>query len=620
MDTFRAFCGNDGVTYNTTNRQFTSGDCYSYCGVAVLYAGRCGCPNDCGADSGHGSCSVSNASALCVCTAGWGGPDCLSVRCPSNGCGGHGTCVSGVGAADYCRCEAGYTGTYCSEPVLRMPQPVGVFPNAPPLFSPAYAYGDLHPVFNVSVLATWDITMSPEDLLHVIDPFVVYNNNAVRNRPALLTFDNGVLRKENMTVTIQVKGTSSRLDMKKGFNVKFKGGTLADLSEIGLKTGNDGGDKADSPLKTFLTVTLGRAVSVPMTRTGWGLLTINRVFMGLYYYDEAPQASAFTEAFYGEPYVGDSVKLTHDQFLDYLGDNVSVYESLSETKFINFTSLCIDTDNMTVYVDLVRAMSLPTFEPQAMWVIQSVLGTLAVEAFLLANDNFVDGNNYYLYRARSDGLWRLIDHDFDAMFDGTGHGSHNVYVYITNYTDSGTARSNPVRRAVTAQPALVARFTEMMRGVLTSPLFGMSPAAVSASPRLPEVYSSVGAWVGAWVIRDKLQQLAFDASPAQFFGAVNTTSSALAARAAAVFAQLPSPQPPTSSSASCCSTALVATCSGVVAVLLVVAVAVAWRRRSRWSPLESQELSGVAKGVYTSDDVTGNPTMRKSEHMISSAM
>lgn len=73
----------------------------------------------------HGQCRLSgsgeDASARCVCSAGWGGAAC-GVQCPADAtgapCSGHGECDASSGA---CRCGDGWDGPDCSQEVDNCP-------------------------------------------------------------------------------------------------------------------------------------------------------------------------------------------------------------------------------------------------------------------------------------------------------------------------------------------------------------------------------------------------------------------------------------------------------------------------------------------------------------------
>ncbi len=63
--------------------------------------------------SGHGTCSVENDQAICICDEGYAGDLCDDTDpCERITCSGHGTCDSSSGAA-VCICVTGYTGDAC---------------------------------------------------------------------------------------------------------------------------------------------------------------------------------------------------------------------------------------------------------------------------------------------------------------------------------------------------------------------------------------------------------------------------------------------------------------------------------------------------------------------------
>ncbi len=97
-------------------------------------------------------------------------------------------------------------------------------------------YKDDHPIFNISVLATIRVEINPDDLLMLLQPWNLFNESyAVAN----VFFDNGNVQETVETVGFRVKGASSRLLNKKGWNIKFnefdKNSTFFGLTKFGLK-------------------------------------------------------------------------------------------------------------------------------------------------------------------------------------------------------------------------------------------------------------------------------------------------------------------------------------------------------------------------------------------------
>jgi hypothetical protein len=269
------FCGSDKVTYNATRDAVVSdNDCYASCGVSVLYVGPCGCPNFCGNAFARGACS----GGRCVCKSGWGGEDCMSVSCPHNACSGHGSCSA---AQQRCLCSLGFTGPACETQVPA----VGVLPPwtqpvvpGPPQYSPLDPYGDNHPVFNLSSMPTVRITLPEDALLDELYPFNLFNDSYADGE---MSFFSESVQMTGVPIGIRPKGMSTRTDIKKPWDIKFKGkGGFFGLKKVGIKNGNGSDPDDDSVMKAVLTFLFGRAVGIPVSRTGFLALYLNSRYQG----------------------------------------------------------------------------------------------------------------------------------------------------------------------------------------------------------------------------------------------------------------------------------------------------------------------------------------------------
>jgi hypothetical protein len=204
------FCGTDLVNHNASRAAVDFGACYAYCGVSVLHVGPCGCPNNCG---GNGACE----NGACSCEVGWTGADCLSVSCPSNTCSGHGACVSS-GELEFCACHEGFTGPFCGQVVPGFAWPLwdGVIPQSPPEYA-SDAFGDGHPVLNLSSVGTMRVTMDEAVFGHyLLCPSNLYNASYV---PARMSFTNEAVQVTNVKMKWRVKGQSTRTNIKKASGV-----------------------------------------------------------------------------------------------------------------------------------------------------------------------------------------------------------------------------------------------------------------------------------------------------------------------------------------------------------------------------------------------------------------
>lgn len=59
-----------------------------------------------------------------------------------------------------------------------------------------------------------------------------------------------------------------------------------------------------------------------------------------------------------------------------------------------------------------------------------------VEIYLLSDDNFLDGNNYYVYN--KEGNWQLIPYDFENLFNYPNiEKTLNIYDFPYNFSTIG---------------------------------------------------------------------------------------------------------------------------------------------------------------------------------------
>ena len=326
------FCGTDYQTHSTTYQAAVDNDyCYFNCNVGALYQGPCGCPNNCYSDIGRGMCSTSGEAPLCICEDSWTGVDCSMPGAKST-CSNHGTLVHSSSSEAslfefLCVCDDGFTGNDCSSPVF----PLGNTPWGDiydlPSYSSKETYGDHHPIWNITVLATIHVDMDPEDYRQHMLPENVYNNNSYSR--ATFHFDNGVIRQTISNVGMKTKGAWSRVDLKKGWYIKMNefvsGQKLVDIKKLGLKGGSDSNDAI---LKAMLYTDFSRAVGVPVQRASYAVMYINGVYEGLYFMHEDITEEFVQSRIEGDTGKGNMMKMCHKVHMLFLGYNQSYYESL----------------------------------------------------------------------------------------------------------------------------------------------------------------------------------------------------------------------------------------------------------------------------------------------------
>ncbi len=141
-------------------------DCLFRCNVTVMNTGSCACPNHC---FGNGRCHDDERG--CVCLSGFSGRDCSLFDCSSSVCENKGECAIASDGFGICKCASGFTGFDCSTPVsasLSPPLFPSLFPNEQTWFHDKY--GDAHPLFNASAVATIRLELSAFDYEYMIAP------------------------------------------------------------------------------------------------------------------------------------------------------------------------------------------------------------------------------------------------------------------------------------------------------------------------------------------------------------------------------------------------------------------------------------------------------------------
>lgn len=521
------FCGTDYNTY-TTKYSAIHHCCYSNCGVMSLYEGICGCPNECFNSYDRGECMENNGSNTCVCKSGWSGKDC-SIPNEFNTCSKNGEIIKDEDYFFYCKCNDGYTGIDCSSKTISITNtPWGdIFDTE--VYTQYDTYKDLHPIFNVSVFATIRVEMKEEDYIYLLEPQNLYNETYIN---AKIHFDNGNVKETFDKVGIKIKGATSRLELKKGWNIKFNefvsGQKLLDLKKLGLKPGSVGDDTF---LKTMLYSDMMRAVGQPVQRSSYSLFYINDMYIGLYYMQETIDAQFIKSRIQDDEGTGNMYKMFYDVHLAYLGPNATTYQDITNTNCIGVPMIFYEqSDGNGDWQDLIdwlyyfNTTSLAEFDETIEEYLDtsSILKQMIVESFLIAEDNFEDGQNFYTYHHDSStnkNKWSIIEFDFDECFSEDNSVNQSVFNdFFISHLDEGTYGAiNPVITNLLLSTKYKSQFILFYKIFLTT-LFGVD------SKEIPSVrYNIMKKFISPWLQQDKSWMMSFDVTMEEFnYDASNT--------------------------------------------------------------------------------------------------
>lgn len=555
------FCGTDFVSHNSNYAAFHS-KCYDVCGVMVYYEGTCGCPNECSAVVGQGKCSEQN---VCECSEGFGGYDC-SLPISGNVCSSHGTLMDSGDALsffpfDYCVCDVGWTGTDCSSKmVIANNTPWGTLFDGI-IYSSADTYGDDHPIWNVSTLATVRVELDNDDYINLLQPWNLYNETYAA---ATMHFDNGVTRETINNVGFRIKGMTSRMNQKKGWAMKFNefvsGQKFFDMKKVGFKAGSA---SDDTLLKNMLYSDFMRAMGVPVQRSSYALLYINNIYAGVYIMQEDLDDDFVDRRVEDDSGKGNLYKLFYDVVLQYFGSDVAYYQDVCT---MNALGECMHWYDQSSgdgeWTDLVSFLQFLNQSSDAQFLesldsrveVPSLLKQMVVESFMLASDNMAQGANYYLYALQNQGQsqrklqgsweqdaqkWKVIEFDFDECFS-FNEETHlqddglplNVFDYFT-FANMGPdyKERDPLLYRMLNIDQFNQTYKEyyhvFLEGVF-SPFPDRSyslnlnmtvPRAESIQPKQPPVdrYKEYLQLILSWVKRDRLWQISFGISAEEFF-------------------------------------------------------------------------------------------------------
>eukprot|EP01031_Cornospumella_fuschlensis_P034135 gene34135-41320_t len=526
-------CGTDLITHTTFSDAVNGDYCYAVCGVMSQYEGTCGCPNDCMSHIGQGECS--RVTKVCTCKEGWGGKDC-SLPKAGNSCSFHGTLVAagskdGAFPFDYCKCDEGFTGSDCSSAELNRSQAPWGDITGDSEFTSDDNYGDQHPIWTLSKLATIRVSVDEAEYLNLLLPPNLYNESYVSST---MHFDNGDVQKTLTNVGFRIKGAYSRMDQKKGWVIKFDefvDQKLFDVKKIAMKAGsvND-----DTILKTKLMTDFMRAMSVPVQRSSYALLYINEQFAGLYYLHEDLDETFLNSRIPHDTGKGNLMKYFWNVHLGYFGSNLTFYETKAHVNELGVPMYYYeqsqgngDISDMVdwyLYLNTTSGQAfLDTIEDHVD--VDTLLRAMVVESFMLATDNFQSGNNFLSYhRAPTDGheslsqQWVVFIADFDECF---------VFDPVTHQTEKPTnilafwepcswefEDYNPLISQLLFHPTVATKYRDKYFSYYAQ--FVNAVFGASSAEQPTERYGSMLQFVLPWVTRDKLWQMSFGISAEEF--------------------------------------------------------------------------------------------------------
>jgi len=439
------------------------------CNVSMWYADKCGCPNYCmnniHANDVRGTCkgnfisnnnNNNNLVSKCQCENGWQGEDCSLVSCPLNKCSNRGRCIPATAATntsqavvvvDRCECEPGFQSGALACVVPQQQQVPPLLPLGQLVPGTQYAgsdpYGDDHPVFNKSRIATIHITVDETEFKQLLDIRYIKEVGPIR---ANFSFDNGIVSEHLYDIAMDIKGQASSVRMEKGFSFTFnkykphKKRLFYNLSVLSVKT-NMHDDATLQRMVLPLEVT--RSLNLPSPRASFVVLFINMRMYGVQVMEEEVNYE-FLQSRYKNP-DGPLFKMTSKGNFENLGSDVNVYKNFrtgfaclrprhvyaldSAVGYGNDTELAWTSD----FMKLINAFntSSPTVFAQVISQyldFDSVAKALAVNQVVGNFDGMMKGNNFYLYKnPLNDNKFEAILHGFIYPWSSASSTLNNLY-------------------------------------------------------------------------------------------------------------------------------------------------------------------------------------------------
>eukprot|EP00767_Chilomastix_cuspidata_P007239 gnl/Chilomastix_cuspidata/784.p1 GENE.gnl/Chilomastix_cuspidata/784~~gnl/Chilomastix_cuspidata/784.p1 ORF type:complete len:608 (-),score=230.60 gnl/Chilomastix_cuspidata/784:30-1853(-) len=417
-------CFNDGNTYEVPYNYLP---CYFGClEIQPLYPGECGCPNDCSAAIGGGYCEPSptptifpsaSSPSQCVCNAGFGGQDCSVMT----ECHFHGEPVDGQ-----CVCDDGWGGASCDVPLQTVPMlPEVALSGAAADVFPNDDYGDDHPVFNRSRVATLNVTIDPDDFLTLMEPANFQDDTYY---VADVTYTNGLVSFAAPLSGFRLHGFSSRKNAKKNFSIKFDkfvdDQVFYDIPKINMCSG------ADDPtfVRSRLSTDMYRSLGLATPRSAYAELYVNGIYFGAYYALEAVGKEFYTSRF--DNHKGNAYKCRSGASMNYLGDDPDLYRYDMSGEFMgqewqHYELLSDDDADRDPYADLAAAFGAmnqtivsdgaDTDDFEDTFNTDAFVRALIAEITTCQVDGYgYNGNNFRMYHNKDTGRLEFIAYDFDV--------------------------------------------------------------------------------------------------------------------------------------------------------------------------------------------------------------
>ena len=416
-------CGMDGKSYQaklcfttTTNLQCkVENPGIFQTQMGFVSPGVCGCPNNCNNQTIDGfSKGVCQPSGTCQCIKGWTGDDCSTADCSksSQTCLGNGKCGS-VEDSDVCQCKTGWTGDDCSVPLVPITPVKSTIPSTQ--YSSWDNYGNNHPIFNESTIATIHLTIDDSDLLFLLNPDNKQSDTYVKSG---FLFYNQIISQQWDDLGVRLHGGLSRSFVKKSWKLSFdafnKGRTWKQISKLQLKS------MAIDPSyeREKMSMDVYYSMNVPIQRGSFCQLFVNDINYGLYMMIEDVDNQFLNSRFNNDD--GLLYKCVGD--LSYIGSDPDLYRNLTLPGPNHQPAYDPQTDQaeesfsmLEKLISIINLSPNSTFpsDIQSIFDVDLFIRTLVAEIATGQPEGMFDANNYFLYFNPDLKVFQFFRHDLD---------------------------------------------------------------------------------------------------------------------------------------------------------------------------------------------------------------